>query len=50
MDLVNVIDLDKTCISRAKNSSLQESKNLISNDNYKTIQKNFVGQYLHVMI
>ena len=43
MDLVNVIDQIKLAFPRAKNSSLQETpKNLNSNDNYKTIQKNFV--------
>ena len=43
MDLINVIDQIKLAFPRAKNSSLQGSpKNLNSNDNYKTIQKNFV--------
>ena len=43
MDLVNVIDQIKLAFPRAKNSTLQKTpKNLNSNDNYKTIQKNFV--------
>ena len=43
MNLINVIDQIKLAFPRAKNSSLQETpKNLNSNDNYKTIQKNFV--------
>ena len=43
MDLINVIDQIKLAFPRAKNSSLQGlQKKLNFNDNYKTIQKNFV--------